>query len=279
MKIFQKNHGKKSFIFLLIFLLLITFFSIYKLFIYMTPERMASFPGSAQSEETCESEIPDCQVCYLLNLDGMKGLGHSALLLIDETGAGQLFSYNGMQYGLLPCLLGKEGIGKMKVISMTPEETAVFLETGEPPASAFSTNEFDECRDFDRILYRYITRNEFDTILSDTKGYIAAGDEFEKLYAAFHAPGNSESGRLSAESSMEAFLSQEQLPKYQIYTHNCDTAARRLIALIDPKAAAFNDTEAGLFPKSNYKRMCRSLSEAWGFGPLGKDTWLEKLLQ
>ena len=136
MKIFQKNHGKKTFIFLLIFLLLITFFSIYKLFIYMTPERMASFPGSAQSEETCESEIPDCQVCYLLNLDGMKGLGHSALLLIDETGAGQLFSYNGMQYGLLPCLLGKEGIGKMKVISMTPEETAVFLETGEPPASA-----------------------------------------------------------------------------------------------------------------------------------------------
>ena len=119
MKIFQKNHEKKSFIFLLIFLLLITFFSICKLFIYMTPERMASFPGSAQSEETCESEIPDCQVCYLLNLDGMKGLGHSALLLIDETGAGQLFSYNGMQYGLLPCLLGKEGIGKMKVISMT----------------------------------------------------------------------------------------------------------------------------------------------------------------
>lgn len=45
------------------------------------------------------------------------------------------------------------------------------------------------------------------------------------------------------------------------------------------KAAAFNDTEAGLFPKSNYKRMCGSLSEAWGFGPLGKDTWLEKLLQ
>ena len=85
------------------------------------------------------------------------------------------YTHLGMQYGLLPCLLGKEGIGKMKVISMTPEETAVFLETGEPPASAFSTNEFDECRDFDRILYRYITRNEFDTILSSTKGYIAAG--------------------------------------------------------------------------------------------------------
>ena len=274
-----RHKTRKSTIFLLIFFFLILAFFVYKFFFYTPPQRAASVPLSEQARTLPEEQIQSCQVCYLLNLDGMKGLGHSALLLIDEDGAGQLFSYNGMQYSLIPCLLGKEGIGKMKVISMTPEETSAFLETGEPPASAFSTNEFDECRNFDRILYRYITRNEFDTILSGTKSYINAGDEFEKLYAALHTLESSESVRLSAENSMEAFLSQEQLPRYQIYTHNCDTAARRLIALIDPEAASFNETEASLFPKSNYKRMCRSLSESWGFGPLGKDTWLEKLLQ
>lgn len=31
-------------------------------------------------------------VYYLLNIDGMKGLGHSALMLVDENGAGLFYS-------------------------------------------------------------------------------------------------------------------------------------------------------------------------------------------
>lgn len=39
-----------------------------------------------------------CAVYYLLNIDGMKGLGHAAFMLTDEQGNGQVYSYNGMQY-------------------------------------------------------------------------------------------------------------------------------------------------------------------------------------
>ena len=56
----------------------------------------------------------DCRAYYLLNMDGMKGLGHAALLLVDEKGEGRLFSYNGMEYNIFWCLLGKKGLGKMK---------------------------------------------------------------------------------------------------------------------------------------------------------------------
>ena len=229
-------------------------------------------PASLPAAKT--SSLQSCRVCYLLNIDGMKGLGHSALLLIDESGAGQLFSYNGMQYNLLECLLGKEGIGKMKVISMNSEETEDFLETGRPPETAFTGGSFEECRDFDRILFRCITEQEYLAILQAADVYIDTGDEFERLYAAACSSEATEQAR----KEMDAFLSQEGLPSYQIYSHNCDTAAREIIALADPEMAAYNDTQAGLIPGNNYRKMCRFLGNSWGYGALGNDSWLEKLL-
>ena len=87
-------------------------------------------------------------VYYLLNIDGMKGLGHSALLLVDSQGNGSLYSYNGMQYSLMECLMGKAGIGKMALYELTPECVAGFLETGDLEVAVES-----ECDNYDRALY------------------------------------------------------------------------------------------------------------------------------
>ena len=77
---------------------------------------------------TCKETVG--RVYYLLNIDGMKGLGHSALLLQDSRGQAQLFSYNGMQYNVLECLMGKSGIGKMMQFQLKEEDLQQFLETG-----------------------------------------------------------------------------------------------------------------------------------------------------
>lgn len=74
--------------------------------------------------------IEDCMLYYIVNIDGMKGLGHSVVLLVDEDGSGTVISFNGMQRTLIECLLGKSGVGKMSIATMTKAETALFLETG-----------------------------------------------------------------------------------------------------------------------------------------------------
>ena len=75
-----------------------------------------------------------------------------------------------------------------------------------------------------------------------------------------------------------SFTSQKELPKYQIYTHNCDTVARELIALIDLDMKEFNATKERLTPSGNFEQMCRFLGEKWGCMPLGTDTLIEKIL-
>lgn len=217
-----------------------------------------------------------CQVCYLLNLDGMKGLGHSALLLVDEEGEGQIFSYNGMQYSLPQCLLGKEGIGRMTHFSLDKEAVALLWETGD-----VETEDFEECDNFDRILYRYISREQYDRIVREGEYYKNIGDTFENLYAALYGPGKDGSGEedvSEAQARMDSFLGQEEIPRYQIYTHNCDTVARELMALADDGVAAYNVSEKKLTPNGNYKEMCEKLDEAWGYQSLGEDSPVEKLL-
>lgn len=48
-------------------------------------ERGVSLPGE------------ECMLYYIVNADGMKGLGHSILLVVDGEGCGRVFSFNGMQ--------------------------------------------------------------------------------------------------------------------------------------------------------------------------------------
>lgn len=60
----------------------------------------------------------DCMLYYIVNADGMKGLGHSIVMVVDEKGCGKVFSYNGMQRSLWESLPGRSGIGKMSIGTM-----------------------------------------------------------------------------------------------------------------------------------------------------------------
>lgn len=218
-----------------------------------------------------EEQGNTCVAYYLLNIDGMKGLGHSSFMLVNERGEGRFYSYNGMQYSLLQCLMGKAGIGKMKQFNLSAEEVTIFLSTGDLQVSDVS-----ECDNFDRALYRYISEEEYETIVKEAESYIQVGEEYEALYAEIHS--STGDALVDAQGRMEVFLAQEDLPLYQIYQHNCDTVARELIALIDEEAKTFNGSEECLTPSGNYKRMCKYFGEEWGCGSLGADTVVEIIL-
>lgn len=230
------------------------------------------FPGETKVQVCSSSEEQSCQIWYLLNLDGMKGLGHSALMLLDENGEGQVFSYNGMQYSLIQCLMGREGIGKMMQFSLGEDEVEILLETGNLQAGVYG-----ECDNFDRGLYRCISREQYDQIAEEARRYIETGDEFERLYADLH----SAEGDIvyDAQEQMDLFLAREDIPRYQIYRHNCDTAARELIALVDEEMAQYNQSETKLTPGGNYKNMCRRFGDIWGYMGLGEDSLVEKILR
>ncbi|MBO5347104.1 MAG: hypothetical protein J6A45_03100 [Lachnospiraceae bacterium] len=209
-----------------------------------------------------------CVVYYLLNIDGMKGLGHTVLMLQDEKGNAQIFSYNGMQYSLLECLLGKAGVGKMKVFTLTKAEKDAFLLSGN-----LQVEDTAECDNFDRMLYRYISREEFEQIQKEVEKYIITGTEYEKLYAIYY--NTTVEGKKIAADELNAFLNQEGLLKYQIYTHNCDTVARELIAIIDKEVREFNINEKRLTPTDNYLGLCNIVGETWGYKKIGEDTLIE----
>lgn len=182
------------------------------------------------------------------------------MFLQDSSGQASIFSYNGMQYNLLECLLGKSGIGKMKRFSLSEEEVKQFQETGDLQA-----DEYEECDNFDRAIYCEITQEQYAMLSENIQSYIDVGNEFEKLYAEDKA-------------ALEEFLAQENLPRCQIYTHNCDTAARELLALINEDMKVYNENSASLTPGRNYRNMCKTFGDDWGILRLGKDSILEKIL-
>ncbi|MBQ7954888.1 MAG: hypothetical protein IJ282_04005 [Lachnospiraceae bacterium] len=243
---------KKKYVFILLAGILLLFL------LWDTPIR------ERNAQETGDS----CGVYYLLNIDGMKGLGHTALLLTDEQGKGFFYSYNGMQYSLGECLMGKAGVGKMKVFALSGEEVEEFLTTGN-----LQVEDAAECDNFDRILYRYISSEDYTLIQESAAKYIDTGDEYERLYGV--ACNASEGERAIAEKALNEFLTQVDLPKYQIYVHNCDTVARELMALIDQEVASYNAEDEKLTPTDNYIGMYKKLSETWGCRVLGADTMVE----
>lgn len=230
------------------------------------------FTRSRLEERVAEKgEKEGCRIYYLLNIDGMKGLGHAAFLLVDEQGEGLFYSYNGMQYSLPECLLGKAGIGKMKSFALNREQTEQFLTAGDLEVSDTS-----ECDNFDRALYRCISRGDYEQIRQEAEYYITVGDEYEELYARFYSAGDAKNSQ--AEQALQEFSKRDDIPLYQIYHHNCDTAARECIAAVDKEMEDYNQSGARLTPAANYKQMYRKLGKRWGAVNLGEDTWKEKLL-
>lgn len=212
-----------------------------------------------------------CMLYYIVNADGMKGLGHSIVMLVDGDGRGTVFSFNGMQRSLGESLLGKRGVGKMSVGTMTPEEMEAFLRTGNLELDA------DQLWDnYDMALYRPVTEEEYDIITGQAVPYVTAGGQFETLYEEW-AMEEDRDRKADLEQALEQMGQDENLPLYGIYTNNCDHVARILIASVDADMQNYNRHGHYMTPNGNLKAF-GGKAEDWGVMALGEQTLWEKAL-
>ncbi len=213
----------------------------------------------------------DCMLYYIVNADGMKGLGHSILLLVNEQGMGTVFSFNGMQRSLGESLLGKSGIGKMCTGTMTAEETKSFLQTGN------LNIEGDQLTDnYDMALYRPITTEAYQAILEQTAPYFAAEQQFGILYEKWAL--EEDAGRKAQyKQALEKMAQDTSLPLYQIYTNNCDHAVRTLISPVDLDMQEYSRHTRRMTPNGNLKAF-GAKAKNWGVMELGGQTVYEKVL-
>lgn len=213
----------------------------------------------------------DCMLYYIINTDGMKGLGHTILMLTDQKGRGTVISFNGMQKSLGESLMGQSGIGKMSIETMEPKETAAFLQTGNLYL------EEDQLQDnYDRALYRPITAQEYRAVSAAAEPYLAAEAKFDTLYTQWVSA--QDSNRKDACRQQLAQLSRDRsLPLYHLYTHNCDHAARELAAAADSDIREYTLHTWRITPTGNLKAFGNS-SDRWGVMELGETSLPEKIL-
>lgn len=213
----------------------------------------------------------DCRVYYIVNADGMKGLGHSILLLVNEQGIGTVFSFNGMQCSLGESLLGKSGIGKMSTGTMTAEETKAFLQTGDLELDG------DQLTDnYDMALYRPITAEAYQVILEQTIPYFDAEHQFDVLYEKW-AMEEDTGRRAEYERALEQMGQDQSLPRYQIYTNNCDHVVRTLISAVDSTMQEYMRHARHMTPNGNLKAFGVKAKD-WGVMMLGTQSFWEKVL-
>ena len=220
--------------------------------------------GTSYAEE-------DCMLYYIVNADGMKGLGHSIVLLVDEDGNGMVCSFNGMQRTLGESLFGKSGIGKMSIGIMTQGEVETFLHTG------ILNLEEDQLSDhYDMALYRPITTEDYHVILEQTAPYIAAEEQFAALYEKW-AMEEDASKKAEYHQALEQLGQDESLPLYQIYTNNCDSAARMLASSVDEALREYTLYTWRMTPNGNWKAFGKK-AENWGVMTLGEQSLTERIL-
>ena len=220
-----------------------------------------------------EPSLPeeDCMMYYIVNADGMKGLGHSILLLVDEQGIGTVFSFNGMQTSLGESLFGKSGIGKLSTGTMTAEETEIFLQTGDLGIDG------DQLTDnYDMALYRPITAEEYQVILEQTIPYMNAEHQFKTLYEKW-AEEEDAGRRAEYERALEQMGQDQSLPLYQIYTNNCDHAVRTFISAVDSMMQEYTHYTRRMTPNGNLKAF-GTRAKNWGVMMLGAQSFLERVL-
>lgn len=223
------------------------------------------------SEREPGSFAGDCTLYYIVNCDGMKGLGHSILLLVDAQGGGLVLSFNGMQRTLGEALAGKAGVGKMSAGRMSGEETALFLQTG------YLDLEEDQLQDnYDVAVYRRITSEEYNAIWDAAQDYIRTGEQYGKLYAQYMAAEDQELKEKYL-GELERMGGDASLPLYQIYTNNCDHVARRLAAVVDGDMREYNQGLHPITPNGNVKAFAAG-NQRWGVLRLGEETLPEKML-
>lgn len=222
-------------------------------------------------ERTVSQDGGPCGLYYLVNVDGMKGLGHSLLMLTDAQGNGTVLSFNGMQGTLWEALLGGAGVGKLGVGSLDEESVTAFLRTGDLNLDG------DQFQDnYDLALYRSITEEEFQAVLDGAIPYLETGEKFEALYALY-AASTDPVERAEYEKEMEQMSRNSSLPLYRLYTNNCDHVARLLAGIVDEDLAMYNEKTSRLTPNGNFKAFGRS-TENWGVLHIGKTTLWERAL-
>lgn len=208
---------------------------------------------------------------YLVNADGMKGLGHSIVMLVDEEGCGTVISYNGMQRSLTESLLGKSGVGKMSIGTMGADETETFLQSGNLHMDG------DQLTDnYDVALYRPITAEEYRVILEQTKPYLAAQEQFAVLYEKWAMEENA-GQKAKYEQELVQIGQGDDLPVYQIYTNNCDHTARLLISSVDTELRDSMRHTWHMTPNGNIKAL-GAKAQSWGVMTLGSQSFPERIL-
>lgn len=213
----------------------------------------------------------DCMLYYIVNADGMKGLGHSILLLVDEEGCGTVFSFNGMQRSLGESLLGKSGVGKLGTGVMTAREVEAFLLSGDLHLAG------DQLADnYDVALYRPVTEEERQVILEEAAPYLAAEEAFSALYEKW-ALEEDPVRKAEYGQALEQIGADEDLPLYQIYTHNCDHAARTMAGAVDKDLREYTEGAWRVTPNGNLKAFARE-ADRWGVMTLGEQTLAERVL-
>ncbi len=236
------------------------------LVIYLIFCMVFQFPQERESDTTDE-----CSVYYAVNTDGMKGLGHSILVLVDEEGNGTVLSFNGMQRNLPEALMGQTGVGKMSIGLMDVEEMEMFLRTGDLDL------EGDQLKDnYDLALYRNINCNEYDAILEEAEIYIETGNDYEELYAKYASATGEE--KAMYKQQLEEMGSDKTLPLYQIYTNNCDRVARKLLSRVDEEVALYNEETLRMTPNGNIKGLA-NYTDNWGCIKMGELSMNEKILE
>ena len=213
----------------------------------------------------------ECMLYYMVNADGMKGLGHSILMVVDEKGCGTVLSFNGMQRSLPESLMGKGGVGKLSVGTMDAEETRAFLLSGDLAL------EGDQLTDnYDMALYRPITAEDYQVLLEQSAPYGEAEKAFADLYGRWVTE---EDAVRKAEyaQALEQMGREISPPVYRIYTNNCDHAARAFISSIDPDMQEYIRDAWRITPNGNLKAFGKK-AEKWGVMTLGEQTLKERVL-
>lgn len=213
----------------------------------------------------------DCMLYYIVNADGMKGLGHSIVMVVDEKGCGTVFSYNGMQRSLWESLLGRSGIGKMSIGTMTADETDAFLQSGDLHIDQ------DQLTDnYDVALYRSITAKEYRVVVEQAAPYLAAEQQFTDLYAKWVMEENTDK-KAEYKQALERMGQGNDQPVYQIYKNNCDHVARLLASSVDSELKDYTDHTWHMTPNGNVKAFGRK-AENWGMMTLGEQSLSERIL-
>lgn len=213
----------------------------------------------------------DCMLYYIVNANGMKGLGHSIVLLVDEDGCGTVISFNGMQRTLGESLLGKSGIGKMSMGRLAKEELKTFLQTGN-----LNLDEDQLSDNYDMALYRPITREEYGFVLEQITPYIAAEEQFAALYEKWVMEEDTDT-KAEYKRQLEQLGQEESLPLYRIYTNNCDHVARMLASSVDPAMQDYMQHAWRMTPNGNFKAF-GGKAENWGVMLLGEQSLPERIL-